>query len=359
MRIEPFVPNGFPKIMIIGEAPGAEEVKQNRPFVGASGRLLSELLNTAGIIRNDCYLTNVFMERPPNNDLAAWCTNKKVADRLWQEAGNEGKYPYKGVASGKYIVPERLFELQRLHDEITRVNPNVIIALGNTPLWALTGKPGITATRGTVVGVEVNGVVRKVIPTFHPAYVLRKWDSKLIVIADLMKASEEQHTREIKRPKRELWIEPTIADIDTFTEKYLAPAKEFAWDIETKPKGGFITCIGFGTTTHAICIPFYDTRKPDGNYWETAAAEVLALRRIAKILTLPNPKITHNGMYDIQWVWKQWGISPRGEILDTQLLHHSMYPELRKSLALLGSLYTNETAWKQLKPLHRTEKKDA
>lgn len=361
VRIQPFIPQSPAKIMIIGEAPGKTEIEQGTPFVGASGQLLTDLLNEARIIRHDCYLTNVFLERPPENKLDAWCSSKKEADILWKEAGHEGKYPYKAISTGNYLHPERLSEVERLKQEIISVNPNLIIVLGNTPLWALTGKAGITSTRGTVVSVDIDGPrTYKVVPTFHPAYVLRKWDARLIVLADLVKAKIECDTPNIYRPERTLLIEPTIADIDEFIEEHLVPAEVFAWDIETKPKGGFITCIGFGTDKHAICIPFYDTRKEHGSYWETHAAEVAAIKRIERILHLPQSKITHNGMYDIQWTWKHLGIYPKGEALDTQLLHHSMFPEMRKSLQLLGSLYTNEIAWKTLNPMHQTKgKKDA
>lgn len=360
-RISPFVPQCEPKIMIIGEAPGEQEMKAGRPFVGSSGQLLSDLLHEAQIVRNDCYMTNVFLSRPPGNDLGAWCVKKKEADRLWQEQGHEGKYPMKGIASGKYIRPEFLPEVDRLREEVIAADPNLIIVLGGTPLWALTGSGGITKMRGTVMEVDLGGPrPYKVLPTFHPAYVLRKWDARLIVIADLMKAREEMDSPNVYRPTRELIIEPTLTDIGEFYNYLSSNNRPIAWDIETHPKGGFITCIGFGNEERAICIPFYDTRKENAAYWEDPRDEAEAIHKIRAILHLPNPKITHNGMYDMQWVWKQFGIYPKGELLDTQLLHHSMYPEMRKSLQLLGSLYTNEIAWKTLKPLHQTKgKKDA
>ena len=362
-RIEPYYPPGGTPvpIAIIGEAPGAEEEKQGKPFVGASGRELTQMLHEARIIRGDCFLSNVFLDRPPENKLDYWCVKKKEADALWQEEGHEGKYPNKALSPGKYLQPHRLDAIERLKNEIITMDPNVIVALGNTPLWALTGEGGITKLRGTILEIDIGGPrPYKLLPTFHPAFILRKWDARLICVADFMKAKEESKSSTLKRPKREIWLEPSLDDIIEFRERFLKNAPKFAWDIETIPKGGFITCIGFGTETHAICIPFFDSRNEDGNYWKDREDEKTALNLIRNILTLPGAKITQNGMYDMFWTWKQLGIFPSGDLVDTQLLHHSMYPELKKDLGTLGSLYTNEIAWKKLNPIHRTEgKKDA
>lgn len=358
--ITPYFPEGPCNITIIGEAPGQKEAEQGRPFVGPSGKVLTDMLHEAQILRSDCHVTNVFLNRPPNNELKHWCYgSKKEADAAWKEEYGEGKYPLKSVSSGKYMRIEHLGEIGRLQKEIEYADPNLIIALGNTPLWALTGDGGITKNRGTIMEVEILGKTYKLLPTFHPAYVLRLWESRPIVIADLMKAKLESEFPQVRRTPRELWIEPTIADIIQFTELYLKPVPIFAWDIETSPKGGFITCIGFGTATHAICIPFADTRTEHNSYWSTPEQEAKAIHLVRNILHLPNAKVAQNGMYDMQWVWNQWGITPRGELHDTQLLHHSMYPEMKKDLGFLGSLYTNEVAWKGFRSTAQEGKKDA
>jgi len=58
------------KICLVGEAPGSEEVKQGRPFIGPSGSLLFRLLGNVGIGRHECYITNVVKEQPPGNDIS-------------------------------------------------------------------------------------------------------------------------------------------------------------------------------------------------------------------------------------------------------------------------------------------------
>ena len=68
MRLQPTSPRNA-AIMIIGEAPGAEEEQQGVPFVGSSGHELTQMLSLAGIERSSCFITNVLMERPANNDI--------------------------------------------------------------------------------------------------------------------------------------------------------------------------------------------------------------------------------------------------------------------------------------------------
>lgn len=345
------------RIAIVGEAPGEKEEEAGTPFVGQSGKELTHMLAEAGIIREECLLTNVLMERPPQNNLFAWCLKKKEADLAWQQLGNSGKYPFAPLKAGAYLSPTRLSEIQRLHSELVAFDPHVIVALGNTALWGLSGESGITKVRGTVVEADLIGGARKykVLATFHPAYILRNWDERPIVVADLMKAKKHSASPTYTRPSRELWLEPTIDDIVEFARFFLSPANRISVDIETAH--GQITCIGFGTKTHGICIPFVDYRKKGWNYWETLDEEVAAWKEVRKILHLPNTKLFQNGMYDMQWIWKKMGMFPHGEIDDTMLMHHSMFPEMKKSLGFLGSIYTDESAWKKLRPKKQTQQK--
>ncbi len=124
--------------LILGEAPGADEERLGLPFVGASGYLLSQALEAAGIDESRLWITNVVKERPPNN--------RTPTDEEIQAA------------------------LPDLFEEINRVDPTHILALGNVPLYALTGLRGITKRRGKWL---LGDVWILTMPTFHPAYVLR------------------------------------------------------------------------------------------------------------------------------------------------------------------------------------------
>ena len=342
----------------MGEAPGEREEELGIPFVGASGYELTQMLSEAKIIRESCMLTNVFLTRPKDNNIFEWTMKKAEADAAWQALGNSGKYPFAPLKAGAYIDPARLGSVRRLHRDLVAFNPTLIIALGNTPLWALAGQSGISKTRGTLIEADLVGGTRgyKVLPTYHPSYILRSYQDRPTVIADLMKAKRESLVEEYSRPIRELWLEPTLEDIREF-RNYLLSQRRVAVDIETAR--GQITCIGFGTRDKAICIPFLDARKQGWSYWPTPADEADAWYLVRELLSLPLEKIFQNGMYDIQWLWRKMGMTPQGTIHDTMLLHHSMFPEMQKGLGFLASIYTNETSWKKLRPKKlTTEKRD-
>lgn len=141
--------------MIIGEAWGKEEEKERKPFVGSAGKLLNDALEEAGIDREkDCYVTNVFQLRPPQNDPNFFFTT------IPGEAF---------VHNRRYVKKEFYKELVRLFQEIKDVSPNLIVVLGNTPLWALTGEVGITQHRGKLINTKMGNIL----PICHPAFVIR------------------------------------------------------------------------------------------------------------------------------------------------------------------------------------------
>ena len=179
----PHFPDNFSgkvDLMILGEAPGAEEEKQGLPFVGMSGKLLGKTLEEAGFPRKNLYISNVFWERPPDNNISHFFC-KKTSD---EEKAEE--YPlYKGM----YLKAEWKNQLLRLEDELKMLEPEVVLAVGATPLWALTGKDKITACRGDVC--KINGAVKysgRMIATFHPAYVLRNRKALDTMKQDINKA---------------------------------------------------------------------------------------------------------------------------------------------------------------------------
>jgi uracil-DNA glycosylase len=128
------------EIMIVGEAPGQKEDELGRPFVGRSGQLLTQTLRSLGLQRSDVFITNVVKCRPPNNRTP---TPLEVA-------------LYKKL----FLLPE-----------IKIINPKIIITVGSIALKALLDDctKGITQIRGTVQ--TRNGLT--IIPTYHPAYILR------------------------------------------------------------------------------------------------------------------------------------------------------------------------------------------
>lgn len=350
-------------IFLLGEAKGANEQRVDRGFVGASGIELLRMLDEAKIIKLtsedrdyifryynsgdplliDCvwamhpevYRSNVFKQHPPGNRLEHFCGDKSSAIRGYPKLGAIG-----------YVRAEFQPELDRLGDELLTNNPNLVLCLGNSALWALTGGTGIKKLRGTTC-VSTMGVTGfKLLPTYHPAAVLRDWSLRPVTVIDLMKAKREAEYPEIRRPVREIWIEPGIEDLETFYEQHIRNCRVLSVDIETS--GNQITCIGFSPqASTAIVIPFYDQRRKNRSYWEDTRSESRAWDFVVRILgDGALPKLFQNGLYDIAFLWRAYGIKTFGALHDTMLCHHALFPEALKGLAFLGSVYTDEGAWK-------------
>jgi uracil-DNA glycosylase len=144
------------KIVFVGEGPGFEEDQQGRPFVGAAGQLLTDIIEKGMKIRRaDVYICNIVKCRPPNN-------RNPEPDEVEACIGFVKK-------------------------QIVAINPRVIVTLGNVPTQNLLNtKQGITRIRGT--WQEYNGI--PVMPTFHPSYLLRSPGEKKWVWIDIKKVME-------------------------------------------------------------------------------------------------------------------------------------------------------------------------
>lgn len=330
-------------IAIVGEAWGEQELSARAPFVGAAGQELTRILSDAGIRRADCFLTNVFNLHPVKNDIETLC-DSKADDRSGLPA----------LRPGKYIKREYLPEIDRLFDELASAAPNVTIALGNTAAWALLHNSGISKIRGTT-NLSVRGN-HKVICAYHPAAILRQWDLRAVTVLDCIKAKRESAYPDIRRPRREVWIEPSLDDIERFYHEHVLGAEMIAPDIETNADQ--ITCIGFAVSKSlAIVIPFVDYRR-GGSYWQSFGEEREAWKWVQKYLSSPAKKVFQNGLYDIPFLWRGYGITVNNAAEDSMLAQHALQPELPKGLDSLGSYYTDESAWKLIYRHNKTIKRE-
>lgn len=143
------------RLMFVGEAPGADEDAQARPFVGRAGQLLTKIIESIGFKREDVLIGNVNRCRPP---------------------GNRAPTPDEAAACKPFLLRE-----------IESVAPEVIVVLGNTAMKNLLEvKEGITRLRG--IFQDYKGI--KIMPTFHPAYLLRDPSKKRETWEDLKKVRD-------------------------------------------------------------------------------------------------------------------------------------------------------------------------
>lgn len=146
-------------IVFIGEAPGKTEELEGRPFVGQSGQLLNRALELAGLDRSDVYITNIVKCRPPNNRTPS--INELIAGR------------------------ETL-----LIKQLEIIKPRIICTLGSVALRGLTQTTyQITKERGQ----PIDFMRFTILPTFHPAYILRNKNKTPIFFADIKKLIEILH----------------------------------------------------------------------------------------------------------------------------------------------------------------------
>lgn len=315
-------------IMLIGEGWNEKEAEARSPFLGTTGWLLDNMLAEAGISRRECYCTNVINRRV--SDIKALCGSKA-----------EAVSGYPPVVAGKYLRGEFTDELIRLHTEIASVNPNIIIALGATAAWYLLRTSGLKAIRGSIAQSHSSLGSRQVLPTYHPSAVSRQWSLRPVVISDLDKARRHSTHRDIRRPERHIWIEPTLQDLEDYDRKFIADADLLSADIETRQDQ--ITCIGFAPSpSSAIVIPFFT--ESGKSYW--SKTEEIAVWAYVRRWLASKPTLFQNGLYDINFLWSRYGIPVPLASEDTMLLHHAYQPEMEKGLGFLATLYTDEASWK-------------
>lgn len=147
-----------PEVMFIGEAPGADEDLQGRPFVGRAGQLLDKMIGAMGFRRGEVFIANILKCRPPGN-------RTPTPDEM------------------SVCIPF-------LKKQIALVRPKTIVALGATAWKGLSGDPGASISRVRGLWQSFEGI--PVMPTFHPAYLLRcpsakrtAWDDLKLVLARL------------------------------------------------------------------------------------------------------------------------------------------------------------------------------
>lgn len=319
------------RIMIVGEAPGEYERQKGIPFVGPSGQELDKMLGEAGIARSECFVTNVAREQPPGNDISAFIAQSKKAIG-----------PQHTKLHDKWVTREISEGYSMLQTELVMVQPNVVIPVGNVSMWALTQKWGITKWRGSMLESAVGGMPFKVIPTYHPAAVLRQWDWRATMVNDLRRAARFRNGEPYPKPNWKFSIRPSFRDaqdiLGVLYDRMRDGPLRLSFDLETR--AGHIACAGVSWNLEmAICLPFMCVERAEG-YW-TEEEEAAVVFMLCKLLTHSNACVVgQNILYDSQYTWRHWHFVPR-VTQDCMISQHSIFSDLPKSLAFQASMYCN------------------
>lgn len=294
------------RVMIIGEAPGAQEDKEGRPFVGRSGQLLREELLKVGVDSKDIYITNTVKCRPPDN------AKPKAKDIK---------------ACKKY-----------LDAEIAAVKPEYVITMGSVPTKAVLKKAKITEVHGQMMEYpDYKGVA-----SFHPAYCLYD-PSKLVPFRkDLKRIADEING--IKPPAREKfgWRELKDENMSEFFQD-LDNCEWFSFDSETSgltwfnPVERWMSCLnmsfdnGGGTWVIPMTMPF--------SHYKSVKRQKFIVRMIANRLRKKKKKgVAHNGKFDNHWLNSLFGVTFPLDF-DTMLASHTIDENRAHGLDSCATLY--------------------
>ena len=313
---------GEPEAALFGEQPGKTEVKRGEPFIGPTKSVLDECFGEANIQRSSIYLSNIIKD-------------------LQAELGEYIKF----TKSGPQVSEAGQEYLKLLEGEVKNLNCNVLIAVGNVALYALTGRSGITKWRGSILPCALDET-KWVIPIVHPATVIPpkfQYLNKHLIKFDLVRA-RRLIDGDLKFPKREIFIEPAFDK----AMDYLHECENLGlngylifYDIEVY--NDEVSCISFSFSKHSgISIPFVDN---NGDYLPLHQ-EIEIWLQIAKILE--NPEIRKGGQnlpFDAHFLLRRYGIRTKN-CEDTMIANQVLLPEYPKGLDFITSIWTTHPYYK-------------
>jgi len=312
---------------ILGESLGADEVANNAYFCGKAGGLLNRLLADVGLIRPTLHITNVVKVRPPDNKL----------ERLGEL----------GLAVEDF--------LPYLKEELTLVNPTIILAVGALAaetLCHILGPElkGITKWRGSVLSEKLTGKNITTVITCHPSWLLHGNMGQYVYIRhDFDSFAKLGFGLKSNMVPFKQTLDPTLTQCLSYLDELNSTSIETCVDIETVAKQR-ITCLCFTKNPNdVITIPFRVAGLK--NRWNKAEFIMLlqAMRRVWH-----NPRIAKINQdilsYDAHYLLSLLGF-PRGPVWCLHRAHHLLHPDAAHDLGFIMSVYSDM-------PYHKEDAKD-
>ena len=311
------------KIAIVGEQGGRTELATGRPFLGPAGHWLTTCAQDAGLTRQELYITNVLKAGMNLEDYIQMPSGKRGAS--W----HPNAQPY----------------LEYLDRELRQLSQtNVVVAMGNVALFALTGLWGITKWCGSVLPGTLGG--HKVVPSIHPASILRgSYVNRFEITRDLARANEESNYPDIRKKERHLAINPTFDESYGMLDHLLRLGRRGEIiDLDIEVVNEQLSCIAFAwQPDKAISIPF----TAEHNDKLDPEQELIIMQLIAQLME--DPLITKRGQnlsFDLQFLLNRYGIIPRGPLHDTMIAQKIAMPDFPAGLAHITKEYTDINYYK-------------
>jgi len=309
-------------IWFIGEAPGADEDQAGVPFVGYSGKELDREIIEAGLEGGQCAFTNPYKLRPPDNDI----------ERI-EESG----------------VSKKTFE-EQFFEELNHFRPTFIIPCGAVPLRLLvpdttsrTGEASISKWRGSLLTSPHLSWPHYIIPTYHPAFILREYSERSSNVFVFGRVREEfEYWKANKRiqplPERQLITLPSSAEVKEYLNACLACKTPVSVDIELIDRKVPITIAFSYHPSHAISIGLFEyDRRTSIDVWRHIDAVLRRSRILGQNYTT----------FDANWLAAMGFDISCDRVVDTLIRHHVLHPELSHKLDFQVMQYTREPYYKE------------
>lgn len=305
-KLVPNLINPESEVLFVGEAPGEDELYHGEPFVGRAGQALSFAIeHTFKLPRSAFSFANLCQRRPYKNKFTYALDSEELASGLTELA-------------------------QQI---VTHKNLKLIVALGNWPMYFLTGtqgqKPGtgISDWRGSFIANTLTPDGPPILVTYHPAFIIRPngYTNKPIFFSDLAWAKKYLDDPSIFPWNYSSYIDPPLDVLETLCSEISSSSSLVAVDIETF-RDGSLSCIGFSdSTTRGLCLTY----------------ESSAIWKYAPILLASQaPKVFQYGKFDIEFLRRNYGWATTNYAWDTYIASSNLLPEFPRGLDFLTSIYT-------------------
>lgn len=336
------------KIVVVGEAPGKEEIDAKEGWVGQAGRCLEKACGLAGIEWLRIGKSNVAKRRPhsTSNDFRS-AFYETIEEPIYTPTGKLSKRTSKSTV----WTTEMSEWVDLLAEELRHYNPNLVVAAGNEALSAITGLSGITNYRGSILYSREafsrpDGSPFKVLAVEHPSYILRQPTNFWILAHDLKKAKREAEFPEIRR---EPWtaVSDPHHDLNFILDciRFIGVSPTTKWTLDVETRAGTLACFGCAYrksngNLFAFCVPLQTT---SGGYW-TPEEECQIWEALADAAS-QNPYLCNQNIeYDLYYLLR-YGVEPAGVYMDTMLAHSILHPEFPKGLDFLCSFYLDDVVY--------------
>lgn len=342
MNLDIQVPATYPagcKIVIVGDAPSKEDCDAKEGFVSQADRCLQKACAAAGLDWSTIGRSNVAKRCPQlsGNDFRQ-AFYETIEEPIYTPKGNLSKRTRKVIRQtgelSEWIITLRV--------ELAQQRPNLIVALGNEALAAITEYSSVANYRGSVVA-DRWGDGHKILAVEHPRYIVRGSVADFWFLAhDLKKAKRESEFAGIRREPLNSLIAPSL-------EQVLGRLRDIEqlglpWTLDFETRAGTPACFAvamrYPDGIYSVCVPI---QTPSGPYW--SSEDECQIWEGLKNACDANPLLCNQNIeYDIYYLLR-YGVEPSGVWMDTMLAHALLYPEWPKSLAFLCSFYLDDVIY--------------